>query len=313
MRSETMAGGWRWVTDGGLETDLLFHHGADLPEFAAYPLLRSDEGRALLRSYYEGYADVAAGARAGLRLEAPTWRANPDWGARLGDGPEALADVNRRAVELLRGLEAEWGDRVDGTRVIGTLGPRGEGYSAGVATAAEEAADYHTAQVAAFAAAGADEIAALTLTDTAEALGVAWAAEAAGIPAVISFTVETDGRLADGTSLEEAVQAVDDAGHPAYFMVNCAHPQHVLPALAGGGEWLERVRGLRCNASTQSHEELDEAETLDEGDVDVLVSGHRRLEQLLPRLEVVGGCCGTDVRHVAALWGLGDHLSGTKR
>lgn len=299
-----MNGRWRWVTDGGLETDLIFHRGADLPEFAAYPLVRSPDGRALLRSYYEGYAAIAAAAGAGLRLEAPTWRANPDWGARLGDGRRALSEVNGAAVDLLREVESAVRSDVDGTRVVGMVGPRGDGYVGGEAARAEEAAEYHAPQVAAFATAGADEVAALTLTGIGEALGIAWAAEAAGIPAVISFTVETDGRLADGTSLEEAVTAVDQAGHPAYFMVNCAHPQHVLSAVSGGGAWLERVRGLRVNASILTHAELDEADSLDEGDLEVLVPAHRELESHLPSLTTVGGCCGTDVRHVAALWGL---------
>ena len=227
--------GWRWVTDGGLETDLIFHHGVDLPEFAAYPLLRSDEGRATLRTYYEGYAAIAARAGAGLRLESPTWRANPDWGAVLGDDATALDAVNHAAIEFLRGLADEWGGRVDGTTVVGMVGPRGDGYAAGSAASADEAAEYHAAQVASFAAAGADQVSALTMTDTHEALGVARAAAASGIPAVISFTVETDGRLPDGTPLAEAVTVVDRESPPAYFMVNCAHPQHVLPAFADAG------------------------------------------------------------------------------
>ena len=296
---------WRWVADGGMETDLIFNRGVDLPEFAAYPLVRTDDGRRVLRDYYEGYLRVAEQAGAGLRLDSPTWRANPDWGALLGDDATSLDEVDRSAIEFLRGLTEEWSDRVDGTSVIGLIGPRGDGYAAGSASSADEAADYHAAQVAAFAAAGADEVAALTMTDTHEALGVTRAAAAAGIPAVISFTVETDGRLPDGTPLGEAVTTVDDDTPPAYFMVNCAHPQHVLPAFANaGGPWVERIHGLRSNASTLTHVELDEAETLDEGDLGVLVPAHRALEQQLPALEIVGGCCGTDSRHVAALWGV---------
>jgi len=299
-----MSDTWRWVTDGGLETDLIFHHGVDLPEFAAYPLLRTDDGRALLRLYYEGYARVAEQAGRGLRLESPTWRANPDWGAALDDDAFALDDVNRSAVGLMRDLACEWIDRVADTTVVGMVGPRGDGYAAGSAGSADEAAEYHAAQIAAFAHEGADEVAALTLTDTREAVGVVRAAEVAGIPAVVSFTVETDGRLPDGTPLGEAIETVDAVAAPSYFMVNCAHPQHLMPAFERSGAWVERIRGLRSNASTQTHAELDEAETLDEGDVDVLVSSHRAVEALLPALEIVGGCCGTDARHVAALWGV---------
>jgi S-methylmethionine-dependent homocysteine/selenocysteine methylase len=299
-----MAAPWRYVSDGGLETDLIFHHGMDLPEFAAYPLLRSDEGRAALRSYYEGYAAIAERAGAGLRLESPTWRANPDWGAVLGDDAAALDQVNRAAIAFLWEIAEDWGDRIDDIRIVGMVGPRGDGYAAGSASTGDEAADYHAAQIASFAAAGVDEVEALTMTDANEALGVARAAAAVGTPAVLSFTVETDGRLPDGTPLGDAVTIVDREASPAYFMVNCAHPQHVLPALENAGSWVERVRGLRSNASTLTHAELDEAETLDEGDLDVLVTSHRALEGHLPALEIVGGCCGTDARHVAAIWGV---------
>jgi S-methylmethionine-dependent homocysteine/selenocysteine methylase len=295
---------WRWVTDGGIETDLIFHHGVDLPEFAAYPLLRTDEGRALLRAYYEGYAAVAERTGAGLRLESPTWRANPDWGALLGDDATALDAVNRAAIDFLQGLADDWADRVNGIRVVGMLGPRGDGYAAGSAASADEAADYHAAQVASFASAGADEVAVLTLTDAREALGVSRAAAAAGVPLGVAFTVETDGRLPDGSSLGDAIAEVDADTPPAFFMVNCAHPVHIGPALVEAAPWAERIHGVRSNASTQSHAELDEAETLDEGDLDVLVRAHRALEEHLPSLEIVGGCCGTDARHVAALWGV---------
>jgi S-methylmethionine-dependent homocysteine/selenocysteine methylase len=299
-----MSAPWRYVTDGGLETDLIFHHGVDLPEFAAYPLLRSADGRALLRWYFEGYAAIAERAGAGLRLESPTWRANPDWGPVLGDDAAALDAANREAISFLQGIAHDWSDRIDDIVVVGMVGPRGDGYAAGSASTPEEAAEYHEAQVGSFAAAGADEVEALTITHANEALGIAHAAASFGLPAVLSFTVETDGRLPDGSSMGEAVTAVDEAASPAYFMVNCAHPRHVVQAFDDAGAWVDRIRGLRSNASMLSHAELDEAETLDEGDLDVLVSAHRMLEQRLPSLEIVGGCCGTDARHVAALWGV---------
>jgi homocysteine S-methyltransferase len=299
-----MSAPWRYVSDGGLETDLIFHHGMDLPEFAAYPLLRHADGRAMLRWYFEGYAAIAERAGAGLRLESPTWRANPDWGTVLGDDAASLDTANQEAIAFLHGIAHDWRDRIDDIKVVGMVGPRGDGYAAGSASTPDEAAEYHEAQVGSFAAAGVDEVEALTMTDANEALGVAKAAESFGIPAVLSFTVETDGRLPDGSSLAAAVAEVDAAASPAYFMVNCAHPQHVLKAFDAAGPWVERIRGVRSNASMLSHAELDEAESLDEGDLDVLVTSHRALEQHLPALEVVGGCCGTDARHVAALWGV---------
>jgi S-methylmethionine-dependent homocysteine/selenocysteine methylase len=296
---------WRYVTDGGLETDLIFHHGVDLPEFAAYPLVWTDEGRALLRRYYDGYADIAAAVGAGLRLEAPTWRANTDWGAALGHDPRTVVEANREAVGLLQGLAHEWRDRVPDIVVTGMVGPRGDGYRHSRAIDPDEAADYHSPQVRAFAETGVQQVCALTLTDPGEAIGVVRAADSFGLPAAIGFTVETDGRLPDGTTLRAAIERVDAAAPPAYFLVNCAHPTHVLPALADSGGWAERIHGLRCNASTASHAELDEAEALDEGDLDLFVPAHRALEERLPALEIVGGCCGTDARHVASLWGVG--------
>ena len=221
-----------WVTDGGLETDLIFHHGLDLPDFAAFPLLEDATGRGVLSDYYRAYADVAARAGAGLLLETPTWRANPDWGARLGYDVEALRRVNREAVDLLRGLAGE----VDvETLVVGAIGPRGDGYRAGDLDA-ERYADYHRPQVAAFAEAGADLATAYTLTTVAEAVGVVRAGQDVGLPVGISFTVETDGRLPDGTPLGDAVQALDrvTGSGAAHLLVNCAHPDHVAPGLEVG-------------------------------------------------------------------------------
>ncbi|MBM6398954.1 homocysteine S-methyltransferase family protein [Phycicoccus sonneratiae] len=290
-----------FVTDGGLETDLIFHHGVDLPEFAAFPLLDDPAGRDLLTRYYDGYAAVAAAAGAGLLLESPTWRANTDWAARVGYGPDGTTRANVTAIEFLRALAT--GYDVPAVLVAGQVGPRGDGYVAGEAQDPEEAREYHAPQVRAFADAGADLVSALTLTTVAEAVGVVLAAREAGVPVSVGFTVETDGRLPDGTPLAEAVAAVDAAAAPEHFVVNCAHPTHVLPAL-DDGPWVARIAGTRVNASTMSHAELDEAEDLDDGDPAALAADQMTVNVRLPGLRVLGGCCGTDVRHVAAMWGV---------
>jgi homocysteine S-methyltransferase len=294
--------GRRMVTDGGLETDLIFHHGVDLPEFAAFPLLDDPAGRGLLTDYYDGYAAIARAAGAGLVLESATWRASPDWGALLGYSPDDLDRVNADAIDMLRQLRDRYASEIEDIVVCGMVGPRGDGYQPGAAVTADDAASYHAPQIAAFAAAGADVVTAYTLTHVSEAVGIVHAARGVGIPVAISFTVETDGRLADGTSLAVAIDAVDAAAAPDYFLVNCAHPTHVAKGLTESGPWQERVVGMRCNASMKSHAELDEAEELDEGDPAELATAHQRLVPLLPRLSIVGGCCGTDARHVAALW-----------
>ena len=291
------------VTDGGMETDLIFHHGVDLPLFAAFPLVDSPEGRSLLTAYYDGYAAIARRAGAGLMLESATWRANPDWGDRLGYSAADLARVNRDAIIMLADLRDRY--RADGlTDVVisGMVGPRGDGYQPGEEPAPDEAAAYHAAQIEALAGAGADIVSAYTLTSIGEAIGIVRAAGAAGVPVAISFTTETDGRLPGGETLAGAITRVDAAASPAYFQVNCAHPVHVAAALAEPGGWRERIRGVRYNASTRSHAELDEAADLDEGDIGLLADRHRQLAGELPALAIVGGCCGTDARHVGALW-----------
>ncbi|WP_395659835.1 homocysteine S-methyltransferase family protein [Nocardioides sp.] len=291
-----------YVSDGGLETDLVFHHGMELPEFASFPLLEHEHGRALLRGYYDGYAEVARRAGAALTLESPTWRANPDWGARLGYDAAGLDRANTAAIGFLRALREEYADLPD-VRIIGAVGPRGDGYVAGERADPDEAADYHAPQVEAMGRAGADVVAAYTLTGPEEGIGVVRAARSAGVPVLVGFTVETDGRLPDGTTLRAAVERVDDADAPDGFVVNCAHPTHIAPGLAAG-DWLARIVQVNPNASTQSHTELDAAEELDEGDLGLLASSYDELRPLLPGLRVVGGCCGTDARHVAALWGV---------
>jgi len=292
----------RWVTDGGLETDLIFNRGLDLPEFAAFPLVEEASGREVLTQYFDGYADVARRAGAGLVMETPTWRANPDWGALLGYDAAALDRVNRGAVGFLHGRREVHGD-LDAVLVGGTLGPRGDGYVAGERLSAEGYADYHRPQLASFKAADADLATVLTLVGTDEALGVVAAARDVGLPVAVGFTVETDGRLADGTPLRQAIEDVDAAGGPDWFVVNCAHPVHVSPGLDGAGPW-DRIGGFRPNASQLSHAELDEAEELDEGDPAELRASYDVVAERLPSLRVLGGCCGTDARHVAALWGV---------
>jgi S-methylmethionine-dependent homocysteine/selenocysteine methylase len=149
-----------------------------------------------------------------------------------------------------------------------------------------------------------DLVTAVTMTHAGEAIGIARAAAAAGLPSAISFTVETDGRLPDGRGLRESLEATDEAtdGAPAYYMINCAHPMHFAGVLEDDDSaWRERICGLRANASALSHAELDEAEELDEGDPEDLGRRYRALRDALPAATVLGGCCGTDVRHVRAI------------
>jgi S-methylmethionine-dependent homocysteine/selenocysteine methylase len=291
-----------FITDGGMETTLIFHQGIHLPEFAAFVLLDDPDGVRALREYFLPYVEIARERGVGIVLDTPTWRANPDWGDRLGYSEQALADVNRRGVDLLEQLREAAG-AAPPIVLSGCVGPRGDGYRVDDAMTADEAERYHAAQVRVFADTAADLVSALTMTYAEEAVGVVRAAADAGIPAVVSFTVETDGRLPSGQSLREAIEQVDEEtdSAPAYFMVNCAHPTHFAHVLAPPESWLERIRGVRANASKMSHAELDEAEKLDDGDPVELARDYRDLRERLPNLNVLGGCCGTDHRHVREL------------
>lgn len=292
-----------FLTDGGIETTLIFGDGFDLPDFAAFPLLADDAGRAALVRYFESYVAVAVRDRVGIVLETATWRASADWGARLGWTPESLAAVNRDAVAVLRDVRARHATHETPIVISGCLGPRGDGYQVHHTMSAAEAQHYHAPQVAALVEAGVDLVTAMTMTYVDEAIGIVDAARAAGVPVVIAFTVETDGHLPSGTPLGEAIAAVDAAtgGDVAYYMVNCAHPTHLDDVLDGPPAWAGRLGGLRANASAASHAELDAAEELDAGDPDDLARRYVELRELVPTIRVLGGCCGTDHRHIGAI------------
>ena len=292
-----------FATDGGLETTLIYQHGVQLRDFAAFELLKDRSGISTLRAYYHTYARIAANYELGLVLEAPTWRASADWGARLGYDAAALADLNARAIRMLCEIRHAFTTRDSQIVVSGALGPRGDGYVVDTAMSAVQAYDYHAAQIATFARTDADMVAAFTINYVDEAVGIAKAAQAHEMPIAISFTLETDGRLPSGETLGHAISRTDDqtGSYPAYYMINCAHPAHFAHVLESGDAWRERIRGLRANASTRSHAELDASTTLDDGDPRKLGLQYKALNDVLPQLTVVGGCCGTDHRHVKAI------------
>jgi S-methylmethionine-dependent homocysteine/selenocysteine methylase len=292
-----------FLTDGGIETTLIFHRGLELPLFAAFVLLGDEQGIEALRDYYVPYLELARERGLGFVLESPTWRASPRWASELGYSAEQLNGLNRSAIALMEELRERYDSGAAPIVVSGCIGPQDDGYSPQTKLSAAEAQEYHATQVGTFAATTADMVCALTLTYADEAVGITRAAHEAGLPAAISFTLETDGRLPSGQELGKAIGQVDaetDAG-PAYYMINCAHPKHFEESLVTGAAWAKRVRGVRANASTKSHAELDEATELDEGDPDDLGARYAGLVEKLPALNVLGGCCGTDHRHVAAV------------
>jgi homocysteine S-methyltransferase len=290
-----------WLAEGGLETELVFHDGIDLPCFAAFTLLDSDEGRARLARYYDGFLDMTERLGRGFVMDSQTWRASHGWGAKMGLSAGRIAEINAESVAFLQGLRAGRGTQAGRILVNGVVGPSGDGYAPETQMTVAKAWDYHQPQIDALAAAGVDMATAMTMTHVEEAIGVTEAARAAGLPFACSFTVETDGRLPSGMDLGEAICRVDDAtgGWPVWFGVNCAHPDHFRERLTG--DWVARIGALRANASRKSHAELDAAEELDAGDPEELGRDYAGLVRVLPGLRVVGGCCGTDLRHVSAI------------
>jgi len=297
-----LAGGL-FLSDGGLETTLVFHERLELPFFAAFALLKDEKGTTILHRYFTRYAELAAARGLGAVLESPTWRANPDWAAKLGYDAAALADANRKGIQLLERVRSRLESAHSPIVISGNLGPRGDGYRAEAGMSIAEAQAYHAPQVEVFAGTHADMIAAFTMNYAAEAIGITLAARDAKMPVAISFTLETDGRLPSGQSLADAITETDAISgvYPAYYMINCAHPTHFESVLREQSPWRERIRGLRANASRRSHAELDSSPDLDIGDPAELGHEYRALRELLPQLNVLGGCCGTDHRHVEAI------------
>lgn len=289
-----------WPTDAGLETSMIFHEGFKLPDFAAFVLLDDPKGRDALERWFDGFVMLARAGGTGFVLDTATWRANMGWADALGLDEAGIRRVNAEAVTFARALRDRHETASLPILINGVIGPLGDGYRVDVARAVEEAVRLHTLQIRALAEAGADLVSAVTMTHAEEAIGVARAAQAAGIPYILSFTVETDGNLPSGQGLQEALAEVEAAtgGSALFYMVNCAHPTHFSHRLSGPMQG--RIGGIRANASRLSHAELDVATELDDGNPAEFGTEYAMLRALLPGLRIIGGCCGSDHRHVAA-------------
>jgi homocysteine S-methyltransferase len=292
-----------YLTDGGLETTLIFNKGITLNSFAAFELLRTEEGKKAFAEYYLPYLSLAEKYNLGFVMESPTWRASSDWGVKLGYTPDELFALNKLSIRFMRELALPFSQSLPHILISGNIGPRGDGYKAENQMTAEQAKEYHLEQINAFAQGEADIVTAVTITYSDEAIGIIQAAQSLHLPVVVSFTVETDGRLPSGELLQDAIERTDrETGQYAeHYMINCAHPQHFIHQLDNDGNWKTRIRGIRANASLKSHAELDESETLDAGDKCLLAEGYMQLFHLLPELKVIGGCCGTDHTHIAEI------------
>lgn len=278
-----------FLTDGGLESTLMRQDGWDLPCLAAFELLSTQKGTSALDAYYRQYLEIARIRRLGFILQAPTWRANPDWIARLARPDAFLEEANVHAIAFLGSLR----DAVEAAGipvvVSGTVGPRAETYRVQHVMATAEAQRYHARQVDAFARAGADMVLAMTMTNVPESVGVVRAAVSADLPIAVSFTVGSDGRLPSGDALDRAIAAVDVATDeaPAYYLVHCGIPiefEEQWDAAIRTG----RIRGLRCGVGGSLTPTA-------------LAGEYRRLRAKAPGLSILGGCRGADHRHIDAI------------
>jgi homocysteine S-methyltransferase len=292
-----------YLTDGGLETWLFFQQGFEAPEFAALMLIDNAAAKAALDTYFDHFLSIAELAGTGFVLDTNTWRGCTVWAEKLGVKAQELLAMSARSVEFAKNVRERWDTRVVPILVNGVIGPADDAYRPGELPSMEIAEALHRPQIETFANSGVDMISAITMTNIGEAVGISRSAAKVGLPVVVSFTVETDGRLPTGDKLGEAIEAVDSAtdGGPVYYMINCAHPDHFRDAIATGEAWINRIGGLRANASRLSHEELDQSEELDQGDPAQFGRLHVELARLLPNLRVVGGCCGTDFRHIGCI------------
>ena len=291
-----------FLSDGGIDTDLIFNRGLEIREFAAHTLLAGEAGRRAIAEYFRPYLALAEEVDAGFILGSQTWKAHPHWAGDLGSTDEELRRANEESIDFIARLRGQFAGNRRPIVLSGLVGPRGDSYAPGTGIGAEEAEEYHARQIGWLAKTEVDMVKAATFGRAEEAVGVVRAAAAAGLPVVVSFTVETDGSLPSGRPLGEAIQRVDEAtaGAAAYFQVNCAHPDHFFHLL-GDSAWARRIRGVRCNASRLSHAELDQCEVLDDGDPGELAARYVEIRRRMPWLVVFGGCCGTDIRHVTAI------------
>ena len=249
------------------------------------------------------YLEISKEKCGGFILESPTYRASPDWALKIGYSLDSIEAVNRTAVQELEKIRIDHESENFKIAISVCIGPRGDGYSPGNKMTIEMAEKYHSFQIKTAADTNADLISALTMNYNEEAIGIVNAAKKYNIPAVISFTVETDGKLPSGESLEDAITILDKKtdSYVSYFMINCAHPDHFTNILDPHSKWSNRIKGIRANASNKSHAELDESETLDMGDKKQLARKYQYLRSLLPNLSVIGGCCGTDHTHLGEI------------
>jgi S-methylmethionine-dependent homocysteine/selenocysteine methylase len=292
-----------YLTEGGTETDVLYKWGFELPEFAMFPLLDDPKADQVIRDIYRRYFDVAEKHDTGMLIVGHDYRASPDWGAKLGYTPEGLADMERRTIGFLDSIRREYEDRVSDVYIAGGVGPRGDAYGTGGGITEAEAEDYHSVQLTTLKSTPADMAIALTINNIAEAVGIVRAAESIDIPIGISLTLTTEGRLGSGPTLRDAIETIEEKtnGAAAWFGTNCSHPLEFASALADDGPWRDRLRYVRPNAAKMDKVALCKLGHLEDGDPVELGEQMGGVARRFPRADILGGCCGTDERHLGEI------------
>ncbi|MCR9111451.1 homocysteine S-methyltransferase family protein [Marivita sp. XM-24bin2] len=292
-----------YLTEGGTETDILYKWGFDLPEFAMFPLLDDPKADRVLRDIYRRYFDVAEAHDTGMLILGHDYRASPDWGAKLGYTPDGLAEMERRTIAFLDDMRREYEGRVRDVYIAGCIGPRGDAYGTGGGISEAEAEDYHSVQMTTLKSTPADMAISLTLNNIPEAVGIVRAAQGVGLPIGISLTLTTEGRLRSGPRLREAIEAIEEKtnGAAAWYGTNCSHPEEFADALAEDGPWRERLRYVRPNAAKMDKIALCKLGHLEDGDPAELGRQMGEVARRFPRADILGGCCGTDERHLGEI------------
>jgi S-methylmethionine-dependent homocysteine/selenocysteine methylase len=295
------------LTDGGIETRIVYESDVDLPEpLESAGLLEDPAGEEVLRDIYRSYLVAARERGLPVIIGTPTFRASPRYVAAAGRPAGDLVTLNRAAARMHAALIEETGHRQ--AFVAGVIGPAGDAYTPSEALDPDAGETYHRDQARALAEAGVDFLFAPTFPAVSEAIGVARAMASTGIPYAVSFVLAPTGHVLDGTPLADAVEAVDAAvdPRPMHFSLSCIHPTVAARALeAAGPDARARVRECKANASRLPTSELVQLDHLEGDDPDPFASAMWELHERFGT-NVLGGCCGTDDRHMRALAALMD-------
>lgn len=288
-----------YLTEGGTETELMYRHGFELPHFAMFPLLDNPNALSRMKDMFRSYLDVAAKHQFCALMGGLDYRASPDWGELLGYSPASLADANLQSIEFLREVASEYSSQIPEILFVGLVGPRGDAYERNETITENEAEDYHAVQLETLKKANVDSALAITFNNIPESVGVARAAARIGVPLAVSLTLDSNSKLHSGPSLAEAITTIDRETDqsPEYFLINCSHPVEYEPAIEPG-DWINRIRGVRPNASKMEKIALCQIGRLEEGDPEELGMQCGDLARRYPHMDIWGGCCGTWSNHL---------------